>query len=328
MDAFIRRYGPAHTHAWTVQIAAAGEQVIRRVAVDESHVYVVGDTTSSVFSQTFQGQRDGFVAKYTYSGTLVWGRLFGDVSYDFGRDVAVDGAGSVYVVGHEDLGLYGMQHMLRKYDSAGTLQFAWWPGTNVDDLLMAVDVDATGLYVAGSQGGRAFLGKLYDGYWGFTWEWFHEIGPTGATTRANGLKLDGEGFLYLGGMTNGAVAGGGGHWGGFDGWFARYDTNGTHVFTRQFGTSGDDQVYDVVVGPDLTAHLIGTTNGSLYSPVLGQYDAFVSQWNVWGERVRSTQFGTASNDTGAGLASTQRKQCAVGRTADNAYVRCAHNNLP
>jgi hypothetical protein len=262
---------------------------------------------------------------------LVWGQVFGGASHDSAKDVAVDGAGNVYVVGFEDMGgTVGYQHLLRKYNSSGDLQFAWWPGTSADDLLMAADVNATGAYVAGSQGGKAFVGKIYeDIFWGLGWEWFAEIGPVGATTRAQGLMLDGEGQLYVGGFTTGTIAGAGGSNGGTDAWVARYFEEGFHSFTRQFGTSGDDLVLDVVAGPDLTAHVIGYTNGNLALPTsIGGFDVFLAQWNVRGEMVRESQFGTIEEDVGAGLASTQRKQCGVGKYGSNAFVRCAHNDLP
>lgn len=56
-----------------------------------------GQTVTSVSQD---GQHDIFLAKYTPNGTLIWVKALGGSSGEQAHDVAVDGAGDVYIGGH------------------------------------------------------------------------------------------------------------------------------------------------------------------------------------------------------------------------------------
>ena len=82
--------------SWGVALVSGGDPVI------------VGDTTSPAFPTTvgviqpaFQGgTTDAFVARVSVGGNvLVFGTFLGGMDEDFGREVATDAAGNIYVVG-------------------------------------------------------------------------------------------------------------------------------------------------------------------------------------------------------------------------------------
>jgi hypothetical protein len=76
------------------------------IAVDgRGNAYVTGNTSSSNFPtlnpyQTDQGDRDAFVTKLSRNGaSLIYSTFLGGGSDDYGRGIAVDGSGNVYVSG-------------------------------------------------------------------------------------------------------------------------------------------------------------------------------------------------------------------------------------
>jgi hypothetical protein len=124
---------------------------------------------------TTQGGYDGYLAKYTPTGTLAWVHQFGSVGEDQATDVALDAAGNAYVVGSFtqaisvgngqtlSAGAYvGRKFFIIKYDPAGNplwaQQNAPYPGTSLplcppEALAFAVQVDAADhVTVTGSYG--------------------------------------------------------------------------------------------------------------------------------------------------------------------------------
>jgi hypothetical protein len=76
------------------------------IAVDQSdNIYVVGDTSSSDFptknplQANLEGPNDGFVAKYTPQGALVYATYLGGSGQDGAFGIAVDLTGDAYVTG-------------------------------------------------------------------------------------------------------------------------------------------------------------------------------------------------------------------------------------
>lgn len=76
-------------------------------AVDGAgNTYVVGSTSSTdfpatagAFDNSHNGNDDAFIAKFDPTGSLLWATYLGGSNADGARDVAVDGAGDVYVSG-------------------------------------------------------------------------------------------------------------------------------------------------------------------------------------------------------------------------------------
>ena len=90
------------------------------ISVDSSgNVYLVGDShTNPPGTNNFQ------IAKYNTSGTIQWQRTLGGAGsgYSYGRGVAVDSSGDVYVVGSTDNpGTTRIE--LAKYNTSGTIQW-------------------------------------------------------------------------------------------------------------------------------------------------------------------------------------------------------------
>lgn len=102
------------SHAWTrpdadvITFGGAGEDSVRGMVVDGyDNVYVSGyfegtvDFAPGVATTNIAtaGDRDGYLAKYSSSGTLVWVKTFGGTDNDSLDGVALDATGNIYVTG-------------------------------------------------------------------------------------------------------------------------------------------------------------------------------------------------------------------------------------
>ncbi len=111
-EAFVARINTAGpTLAWATYLGGSGNEEALALALDASgNVYVTGDTSSSDFPvpggfDTALGSTgDAFVTKILANGTaIVWSTFLGGTTpafaYELAEDIAVDGAGNVYVTG-------------------------------------------------------------------------------------------------------------------------------------------------------------------------------------------------------------------------------------
>jgi hypothetical protein len=249
-DAFVRKYDFAGTAVWTRQFGTSAEEQVWAISVDATGVYVAGATYGTLPGQTRAGGFDAFVRKYDSAGSAVWTRQFGTSAEDVGIAISV-GARGVYVAGRTAGTFPGQTSagwgdaFVRKYDSAGTAVWTRQFGTSADDSAQAISVDATGVYMAGTTTGtfpgQTSAGSLdvfvrkYD--FAGTAVWTRQFG-TSAGDYAEAISVDATG-VYVAGGTYGTLPGQTSA-GGFDAFVRKYDSAGTAVWTRQFGTSAGD----------------------------------------------------------------------------------------
>ncbi len=92
-DAFVRKYDPAGTELWTVQIGTAADELVYEVAAGlGGALFVVGE----IFASTW----DAFVWKLSATGSVDWTRELDSGADDGAYHAVVDGAGGVVVGGY------------------------------------------------------------------------------------------------------------------------------------------------------------------------------------------------------------------------------------
>jgi uncharacterized delta-60 repeat protein len=118
-DALIAKYNSSGVIQWQRVLGGASVEYGRGIAVDTtSNIYVTGETQSQG-----AGGVDLFIAKYNTSGTIQWQRLLGGIGTDAGYKVAV-GDDGVYVTGRTNSeGAGGLDALIAKYNSSGTIQW-------------------------------------------------------------------------------------------------------------------------------------------------------------------------------------------------------------
>ena len=254
-DVFVAKLDPNAQVLWSTYLGGTGREVADQVsggiAVDRwGNVYVAGTTASDDFptpngwDSTYNTDPgavvrdnwlDGFVAKFSSSGALLWSTYLGGGYEDRGADIAVDASGCPYVTGwtvshdfpvpngwdtsrdsHRDA-------FVAKFSADGSdLLWSTFLGGDREDIALCIGVDdPRGVYVAGS---TASLDFPTPNGWDTTkvcyWEgsvfaakfdldgsdllWATHLGDC-ANASAYGLAVDASGSLHLAGTAKGGL---------------------------------------------------------------------------------------------------------------------------
>ena len=310
VDAFVRKYDVDGGEVWTRQFGSSAFDRAVGVSADASGVYLAGVTVGDLPGQTSAGGFDAFVRKYDATGGEQWTRQFGTSNLDEGLGISANDSG-VFVVGRTGDSLPGQTSsglddaFVRRYDFDGgdvwTRQFGSVLPAFENEIARAVDVDGN-VYVAGGVAGT-FAGQTSAGnYDVFVRKydsagneiWTRQFGSSGFDYGL-GLSVDATG-VYVAGRAAGAIPGQSSS-GVTDAFVRKYDFDGTEVWTRQFGTSG----FEEVLGVSATAsgvYLAGRIRGAFPGQTdAGGDDIFVRKYAADGTELWTRQFGTSGFDT-------------------------------
>jgi len=303
-DAFVRKYDPTGNEIWTRQFDPG--EVANAVAVDAfGNNYAVG-----------YGHGYAFVRKSDAVGNEVWTRQFGPGPNDNAQAVAVDSTGNIYIAGvtggtfPSQTSSGGYDAFVRKYDSAGNEVWTRQFGSSADDRAYGIGVDAagnsyTGGFTYGTLPGKTSLGstdafvRKYDPAGNEVWT--RQFGSNGADFGW-GIGVDADGYSFIVGSTGGTLPGQTNS-GSNDAFVRKYDAAGNEVWTRQFGTSSNEDARGIAVDTAGNSFVVGSTLGSFPGfPNYGGYDSFVRKYDADGNNVWTSQFGSASHDLTNGVA--------------------------
>jgi len=315
-----------------------GEVFGRRNAVDAlGNVYVVGDfkgtATFGSTTKTSSGDEDIFVAKYTSSGTLQWIQTAGGYDSDYGRDIAVDASGNVYITGlfwsranfsgtYKNSAGYGDAYVA-KYNSSGTFQWVQTAGGNGGDGSNGVAVDASGsVFITGCFANTAnfngssvssagdydvFLAKYNDAG---TLQWVQSGGGT-YEDIGQSIAIDASGYIYITGSIVGTVNFGSiseVSYGSFDAFVAKFDPFSTSwAWVKAAGGSDTDYAYDIAADASgnvyVTGIFWGWANFDYASKIsLGYSDVFIAKYNSSGFLQWVQIIGSTGTEYGYGIA--------------------------
>jgi hypothetical protein len=286
-DGFLARYDTNGNVKWLRQFGTAGGDYVTDVAVSGSDVFLVGATEGTFPNNApVQGPTDAFVARYSTSGTLKSVKQFGTPAEDNAHAVTVTGS-DVYIGGlsYGNIGGGGVDPdgdmFVARLDRAGTQKALIQVGSTELDYLYDIAVRGTGLYVAGYTLGTfpnaspiidgtvdSFLVRYDRGLTTAVWTRQLAAGGNDVVTAINLRSND----VYIAGQTNGAVPGFT-NLGNNDGFVARYDTNGTQVWIRQFGTDDTDGVGGIATRSSDNYGGTVVVAGGTFGSVWGQPDA-------------------------------------------------------
>jgi hypothetical protein len=280
-DAFLRKYDAAGNAVWTRQFGTDSSDSVNDVAVDGvGNVYVIG-----------QSGQEAYIRKYDSAGNELWTRQFTTAAgWAEAYGVAVDQAGNVYVIGRpsgsEPLNFGGF---IRKYDSAGNELWTREFGTAAGAEIYSVATDEAGnLYIAGytqqALPGQTFMGEVDAFVSKFNSAgdelWVRQFG-TGYCDYAWGVVVDTIGNIYVAGSTYGTLpeqTGAGIPGYALDIYVRKYDGAGNEIWTRQFGSTENDDARGIAVDNAGNVYICGWTTGALPEQSNnGWGDAFVAK---------------------------------------------------
>ncbi|MFN0032893.1 MAG: T9SS type A sorting domain-containing protein [Flavobacteriales bacterium] len=230
-DVFIQKLDSLGQFVWATRMGLDGWENARGIATDaDGNLLVAGNFTGTAefnvsgmqsVELTSAGGDDGFVAKLTGDGALLWVKQMGGLTTDEAHAVVADNTGSVYVTGRFQ----------------GTADF----NANENETF---ELTATGL------GDDFFVMKLNASG---EFLWATAAGGSGNDFSIN-LATDIQGNVYHTGYFSGAMDFDPGPnttmlngFGAFDIYVRKLDTNGAFVWAREIGSSGYDVGYDVCI---------------------------------------------------------------------------------
>ena len=312
-DGFLAKYTSTGAFVWAVRFGGTGADTVTALARDlAGNLYVAGgfEGTAATFGAGASppalnsiGGEDGFVAKFTADGAVVWARRFGGTSSERIEDVAVDAAANVYAVGTfsgqadalPEAGAAIVSNgsesdgFVVSFTSSGTARGAFPMGGTESDSALAVRVTSGGSFViAGTFKGTAefdpgpgtaglvsvggsdvFLASYSTNA---SFQWARGIGGTGdEDVAAGGLAADGSGGVAVTGKFTGSVDfdPGAGQFirtslGASDAFVARLDASG--AFQSAFtlgGATGAPTLADLGFGADGNLLVTGSFTGSV-----------------------------------------------------------------
>ena len=286
-DVFLSKYDSAGNLLWTSQFGTTMNDLGFGVSADGmGNVYISGHTAGSL-AGPHQGGFDVFVRKYSTAGAVLWTRQLGTTDFEQCYAISADGLGNVYISGQASGSLGGpnagsVDVFLCKYDSEGNLLWTRQFGTTEYENNEALSADGMGnVYISGTTfgslggpnagSGDVFVSK-YDSEGNRLWT--RQLG----TTLGDGsyaVSADGTGNVYISGGTTGSL--GGPSAGREDAFVSKYDSEGNLLWTRQFGSSFEDEPHGMSIDGRGNVYVSGMTFGSLGGPSAGPTDVFVAR---------------------------------------------------
>ncbi len=298
-NAMVGKYDPDGNLAWLKQFGDADMIEAQALAVAGDRLYVAGWRYTPPFGGTY---RDVFVQAYnTLDGAEVWAQSYVTEGDDIVGGIAVDN-NAVYVTGHSHQP-YGTRKLyLKTYSLSGVEGWSaeFQAANSISDEATSVGVFGSLVYVAGYTAGTLPGGTKVSGQDGFikafnldgTEAWVLQFGNSTTTTvvEVRSLAVDASG-IYLGGVTNGALAGST-NLGTWDAFIRRYSLAGEEGWTIQFGTA--DQDMQEGLGVDASGiYVSGRTQGALDGQAFsGVQDAFLKKVALDGSSLWTQQFSS------------------------------------
>ncbi len=310
-DIFFAKYTATGALAWAKAIGGSSADQCFKIFVDaSSNVYICGfyqgtvdfDPNAGITNLTNAGSSDGFFAKYTSTGTIVWAKKIGGTTTDEVRSIAVDNAGLVYITGYfggtcdfdpgagtQNLTTTGFADcFVAKYDANGNYTWAGKMGSTNGDYAYDITIDAAGnCYTTGIFWATADFDPG-PGTANLTSSGFYDIyvaaySPTGAYIWAGkigggdsdgmtkvSIDADASGTIYVAGdfettadFDMSASTTNLVSAGFEDVFIAAYDNGGNYIYAKRIGSTSSDEVYDIDVDASGTTYITGSFSGTV-----------------------------------------------------------------
>jgi hypothetical protein len=308
-DIVLVKYDSNGTNQWTRQRKTAECDVANSLAIDKSdNIYFTG----FAFLETYTV----FLAKFDGYGIETWTVERESNESRSDTEITTDTNGNIYVVGGTEQELSGNVKVGKRdafvisYSNEGTWRWTSQFGTEEEDEVNRIASDGNAnVYLAGNTEGTldgninageqdVFVAK-YDA--SGAKQWTRQFG-TAERDLPTGISADSVGNIYVAGTTVGGMEGNA-KIGGLDAFIAKFNSAGTRIWTRQFGTASDDGIRGVAFDQNGNIYVTGRTWGAFERNAnAGGYDAFVIKLDESGNKQWIRQFGTEKEESAAGIA--------------------------
>lgn len=276
------------------------------IVVIETGIYITGYTSGELEGNKSAGKSDIFLAKFNFNGISEWITQWGTEEKDRGNNIAVDSTG-IYVAGNVEGSLnnypyYGKRDLfISKYDFNGIQLWTSQLGTTGDDYTRGLSVNSSGIYITGATSGD-LNGKNSEGKDDIflikfntegVLQWINQWGTKEYDWGTDVSVCDSG--IYVTGFTKGNLLGNK-NFGYNDIFLAKFNFEGNHQWTRQWGTDKNDEG-STIVSDSTGIYVAGRTTGPLDgNRKIGWDDIFLTKYDSLGKKYWTAQFGTKGSD--------------------------------
>lgn len=299
----------AITNIWTTVLGSSTYNTGRISIGSDGSIYISGGKLGTT------SELDTYLTKYTSRGEKVWTKSIATTSTESGAYIGIGPDDSIYITGATNGALFGTSFnggsdsYITKYSSSGAQLWTKLFGTNGFEAAFAIATSLDGsIYISGftdsSQDGQINNGN-FDGFlvkYNANGEkiWTRLFG-TNTTDVATDITTATDGSIYVTGATYGSMTGT--NSGKSDVFLTKYTSSGVKVWTKQFGTSGDDIGTSIKTGADGSVYVGGSTDGSFDGNInSGGLDGFLTKYSADGSKVWTKFIGTNGTDGVGSLA--------------------------
>ena len=305
-DAFLAKFNTAGARLWSTYYGGSNEDQAKAVACKGGLVYLTGFTKSTnniAYNTTYQdalsGGYDGFLARFTPTGNVVWGTYYGGANDDQLLGLTCDSNLRVYATGYSFS--TGLASSNSYQDSLA--------GTS-DALLLCFDS-------AGTRAWATYYGGAY-------------------TDGANAIYCDSAMKIYVCGTSNSTsgIASAGAYQstlaGNNDAFLAQYNTSGTLQWGTYYGGYSNDAANSIYSNGAGKVYVCGITASSTGIAISGNYqntfgggtgDAMLAIFSNSGQRTWASYFGGSSADAANGICiDAAQNMYMCGATSSNNQV--------
>lgn len=317
-DAYLVKFDTSGQRLWGTYYGGTGHEGNQGMAVASDnfgHIYLTGNTqslagiaTAGAFQFARPGGHDAFLAKFSTSGSLIWGTYYGGSATDVGRFVCTDSLGNIYLAGntfstslmataatYQTLQAGNNDAFIAKFDASGQRTWGTYFGGELDDQATGIALDSLlNIYVSGfttSTTGIASTGAMQTVYGGGQGDGFiakfNNLGQTGWSTYYGGLYNDACNGILIGSDGNVYVAGGTYSSSGIatanglnvtlnglsDALVAGFSSTGTQLWGSYFGGTDLDEAFSVTENTNGILYIAGATSSTLQLATPGSHQS-------------------------------------------------------
>ncbi len=268
LDIFLAKLDPNGDHLWSKRFGDSSDQTAITVINDNANNLIITGSFEGTVDfgggpLTSAGESDIFLVKLDSNGNHLWSRNFGDSDHQSVSSTTVDNANNVIITGSFE----------------GTVDFGGGPLTSTGNVdIFIAKFDSNGNYI-----------------------WSRIFGDSEAQL-CRSVTVDSTNNVIITGCFEGTVDFGGGPLtsaGGYTGgdiFLAKFDLNGTHIWSKCFGDSVDQRSNCVTVDSTNNVIIAGQFGGTIDfggGPLsaAGHYDIFLVKFDPNGGHIWSNKFG-------------------------------------
>lgn len=304
-DCFLGKISPNGNLLWLTYFGQAGSDFAYDISCDfNGNLFIGGTTTStnlyvnaSSFQQTFGGNTDSFVAKFSKNGILKWCTYYGGLANEDIHVLTTDVFGNVFGSGGTN--------SFNLSTSIGCIQAS---KDNLNDCYV-IKFDSLGVRIFSTYLG----GSGIDDSWGLITDGLGNLYMSGQTTSANFTTTTAAYQPTLAGMT--------------DMYFVKISPSGNLIYSTLIGGSDIDVVNRMKIH-NYELYILGTTASTNfpmfgtpnYSVLPGTQNLVIVRLSSGGQPNFSTYFGSIGGyDSGNDIAITTGHIFFCGKSSSSTY---------